>query len=49
MGDESKNEDTEDSVEFDESGECDVCGVLGVYIVPDIGRLCPECAETFVP
>ena len=39
----------DDDVEWVPTGECDVCGAIGTYKVPEIGDLCPNCVETFTP
>jgi hypothetical protein len=39
----------DEEAEFDNEGECAVCGMKGVYNIEEVGALCPNCAEQFVP
>jgi hypothetical protein len=41
--------ETDEEAEFDTEGECAVCGMKGVYNIEEVGALCPNCAEQFVP
>ncbi len=41
--------ENDSEAEWDDEGECSVCGIKGVYQIEDVGYICPDCAETFQP